>query len=159
MFRKSLRRAALSIGAASLLMPAAAIPASAAATDGVQTIESSWCIPVEEWDLTICSTATDRTLEVHTPTGRALARSTGTSTTTTTYGDGTVETSVGSHRVHSVFSFWLDPLIYDATMVSIDGTSTRTLPDGTTCTFVDDSIAVHDRLVRGGTTVTCTSPV
>lgn len=77
---------------------------------------------------------------------------------TTTYDDGTEETSVGSHRVQSVFSFWLDPLIYDATMVSIDGSSTRTLPDGTSCTFVDDSIAVRDRLVRGGTTVTCTPP-
>jgi hypothetical protein len=158
MFGKSLRRVVLSIGSASLLVPAAAIPASAAATDGVETIESSWCIPVEELGLTICSTGTERHLELHTPTGRALVRSSGASTMTTTYGDGTVETSAGSHRVLSVFSYWLDPLIYDATMVSIEGTNTRTLPDGTTCTFVDDSIAVHDRLVRGGTTVTCTSP-
>lgn len=108
--------------------------------------------------MTICSTAAERMPEVHTPTRRALYGSTGTSTMTTTYADGTVETSVVSHRVQSLFSFWLDPLIYDATMVSIDGTSTRTLPEGTSCTFVDDLIAVHDRLVRGGTTVTCTPP-
>jgi hypothetical protein len=148
----------LGIGAASLLVPGAALPANAAATQGVETTESSWCVAIEEFGITICSTATERSLEVHTPTGRALFRSTGTSTMTTTHGDGTVEMSAGSHRVQSVFSFWLDPLIYDATMVSIDGTSTQTLPDGTSCTFVDDSIAVRDRLVRGGTTVTCTPP-
>ncbi|MFC7849489.1 hypothetical protein ACFUTU_13545 [Arthrobacter sp. NPDC057388] len=158
MFGKSLRRTVLSIGAASMLVPAAALPANAAATEGVETVESSWCVPVDEWGLTICSSSKERTLEVHTPTGRALFRSTGTSTMTTTYDDGTVETSAGSHRVQSVFSFWLDPLIFDTTMVSIDGTTTRTLPDGTTCTFDDDLLAVHDRLVRGGTTVTCTQP-
>ncbi|WP_353712214.1 hypothetical protein [Arthrobacter sp. K5] len=158
MFGKIMRPVVLGIGGASLLAPVAALPANAAATQGVETIESSWCIPIEEFGITVCSTATERYLEVHTPTGRALFRSTGTSTMTTTYDDGTEETSVGSHRVQSVFSFWLDPLIYDATMVSIDGTSTRTLPDGTSCTFVDDSIAVRDRLVRGGTTVTCTPP-
>jgi hypothetical protein len=158
MFGKSLRRVVLGIGAASLLVPAAALPANAAATQGVETIDSSWCLPIEELGITICATATERNLEVHTPNGRALFRSTGTSTMTTTYDDGTVETSTGSHRVQSVFSFWLDPLIHDATLVSIDGTSTRTLPDGTSCTFVDDSIAVRDRLVRGGTTVTCIAP-
>lgn len=158
MFAKSLHRVAFSIGAASLLVPAAAIPANAAATEGMKTIESSWCVPVPEAGLTMCSTATERNLEVHTPTGRALVRTVGSSTTTTTYGDGSVETSSDAHQVLSVFSFWLDPLVYETTMVSIDAMSTRTLPDGTVCTFVEDSVAVHRELVRGGITVTCTTP-
>ncbi|MCE3293698.1 MAG: hypothetical protein K0Q84_2635, partial [Arthrobacter sp.] len=99
MFGKSLHRVAFSIGAAPLLVPAAAIPANAAATEGMKTIESSWCVPVPEAGLTMCSTATERNLEVHTPAGRALVRTVGSSTTTTTYGDGSVETSSDAHQV------------------------------------------------------------
>jgi hypothetical protein len=150
------RLAAVGVGVTALL-GASALPAQAAATEGRETITTDRCFTDEEINLTFCVTGTERRIEVRTPSGVVVMQGESEYLSTTTHrGETTTQTSSGKYV--SVFAWWLDGLNFDPNVIKIDGTSTMTFPDGTTCIFVDDSISANDIDRYNHGSVTCTTP-
>jgi hypothetical protein len=66
------RQMAVSVGAAAVLLASAAAPADAASTQGRQTITFDRCVTDEEAGLVFCTTGTQSSIKVYTPSGRVI---------------------------------------------------------------------------------------
>lgn len=89
MRRPSLRLAAFGAGAAAVLLASTAVPANAASSQGRQSITFDQCITDEETGLVSCTTGTQQSIEVYTPSGRVIIQGRIQSSSTTTHRGGT----------------------------------------------------------------------
>lgn len=139
------------------LLSAAAVPARAASSQGTQFIEFSTCFTDEASGDTFCQSGTERTNQVRTPSGVAVAQGEGSvSATQTTNGETT--TIDNTHSYVSVFKNYVDPLDNDPQVIKIYASSTYTLPDGSVCTITADNLSVERELKYQRDEDTCHAP-
>jgi hypothetical protein len=156
MHSKSLRLAACGLGTVALLATTA-VPANAASTEGRQTITIDRCIIDEEAGLVMCTTATEKLIDVRTPSGRVIIQNQVESSTTTTY-RGETTTDVGAFKTVNVYEWYVDGYNYDPRVIKLKGESTQTRPDGMECTFTVDELSVERVQKFNHGSVTCTLP-
>jgi hypothetical protein len=157
MRRSSARYAAVSIGAAAVLLASTAVPANAASTQGREFITFDRCVTDKDAGLVFCTTGTEDRIEVHTPSGRVIVQSRIQSSSTTTFPGGTT-TEESAYKSVGVFEWYVDGLIFDAQTIKLKGASTRVFPDGTQCVFETDFLAVDDESKFDHGSVNCTLP-
>ena len=157
MVGKSVRVAAAGMGAAALLAGAGASPATAASTEGRQTFTYDVCLTDEEIGLVSCLEGSEQRIEVRTPSGVVVMQGQSEFSDTTTH-RGETTTSSGAHKFFSVFASYTDGLFFEANVIKLDGTSSTTFPDGTTCVFDTDFLVAVEKARYDHGTLTCTSP-
>jgi hypothetical protein len=157
MHRKSLRLAACGLGTAALLLVCSTMPANAASTQGRQTIVYDNCITDEEAGLVSCVTGSERNIDVRTPSGRVIIQSKNDYKSTTIH-RGETTTDEGGFTSVNVFEWYVDGLNYEARVIKLDGSSTMTFPDGTTCNFETDLMSVKEETKFDHGSVTCVTP-
>ena len=156
-FGKSARVATAGLGAAALLVAARALPANAASTEGRQTFTYDNCFIDDEMGLVSCFEGSQRSIEVWTPSGVVIIQGESEFSDTTTH-RGETTTSSGAHKFVSVFASYIDGLFFEANVIKLDGTSTTTFSDGTTCIFETDFLSGTEDLRYDHGTLTCTAP-
>ena len=157
MRRPSLRLAALGACAAAVLLASTAVPANAASTEGRQFITFDQCITDEEAGLVFCTTGSQQSIEVYTPSGRVIIQGRVQSSSTTTF-RGETTTAESAYKFVNVFEWYVDGLNFDAQTIKLKGTGTMGFPDGMECIFETDFIAVDDESKFDHGSVACTLP-
>jgi hypothetical protein len=157
MYRPFWGQVAVGAGAAAVLLASAAVPANAASTQGRQTITFDRCIIDEEVGLVSCTTGTQSSIEVYTPSGRVIVQGRIQSSSTTTH-QGQTTTEESAYTSVSVFEWYIDGLNFQAKVIKLKGASTMVFPDGMECNFETDFIAIRDESKFDHGSVSCTLP-
>ncbi|MET4590147.1 hypothetical protein [Arthrobacter sp. 754] len=157
MHNKSLRLAACGLGTAAVLLATTAVPADAASTEGRQTITIDQCVIDEEAGLVMCTTATEKLIDVRTPSGRVIIQNQVESSTTTTH-RGETTTDEGVFKSVNVYEWYVDGYNYGPLVIKLKGVSTTTRKDGMECTFETDFLSVRRETKFDHGSVTCAVP-
>jgi hypothetical protein len=140
-----------------VLLASAAAPADAASTQGRQTITFDRCVTDEEAGLVSCTTGTQSSTEVYTPSGRVIVQGRIQSSSSTTH-QGRTTTEESAYTSLSVFEWYVDGLDFQAKVIKLEGASTMVFPDGMECAFDTDFIAIRDETKFDHGSVSCTLP-